>query len=56
MSDFSLLLEVFRSLRLHAFSVSEESFMHSMCEGALSGGQQGEGKSGMLFFSSREPS
>eukprot|EP00435_Cladocopium_sp_Y103_P028098 s436_g7.t1 len=44
--------EVFRDLRLHAFGVSEESFMHSMCDGPLSGGQQGEGKSGMLFFSS----
>eukprot|EP00434_Breviolum_minutum_P039161 symbB.v1.2.034764.t2/scaffold4548.1/size38217/1 len=44
--------EVFRDLRLHAFGVSEEIFMHSMCDGPLSGGQQGEGKSGMLFFSS----
>lgn len=44
--------EVFRDLRLHAFGVSEESFMHSMCDGPLSGGSEGEGKSGMLFFSS----
>ena len=44
--------EVFRDLRFHDFGVSEEIFMHSMCDGPLSGGQQGEGKSGMLFFSS----
>ncbi|CAK9057670.1 unnamed protein product [Durusdinium trenchii] len=42
--------EVFRDLRQQAWGVSEDAFMQSMCDGPLSGGQQGEGKSGMLFF------
>lgn len=44
--------EVFKDLRYHAYGVEEGEYQESMCLHPLTGGQQGEGRSGMLFFSS----
>lgn len=41
---------VFADLRGSAYGVLEEDYVRSISFAALSGGEQGEGKSGMLFF------
>ena len=44
----------FRQLRNKGWGIDDASYMNSMCRSPLSGGQVGEGKSGMLFFFSHD--